>query len=478
MKKRQIVVASMLVAVAVALSVAWPKPVAESSGLQSLRNLSNSFADVAGKVKPAVVSVISEQVLQTQDWNAPLFFPDNPFFREFFGDPYRQPRQRRQTPQQRPVLRGLGSGVIIDGKKGYVLTNYHVVKGADKLKVTLADDREFKAEIKGVDPKTDIAVVHILDLKETLPQAELGTSSDMRVGDWVLAIGSPFGLGLAQTVTAGIVSGKGRQASITDYDDFIQTDAAINQGNSGGPLVNLDGQVIGINTWIMSKSGGYDGIGFAIPSDLIEEILPQLIEHGKVRRGKIGVLIRDVSTLDKQTAKYLKIDVDYGAYVEEVVEGDPAEKAGIEPGDVIVSFNGEKVQNQMELRRRAAITSPGTRVKIGLLRKGHKETVYLTMGEMEDDKAASISVPGAEPQKNDIGITVENISSDIAEQYELDKDIKGVVVTDVEPGSAAAERGIKPGAVITKVNSKPVTSARAFNNAVKKRKQGESIFLN
>lgn len=458
-----IVFATMVAAVLSGTAVA-------ANGLQEL---SNAFAEVSGEVKPAVVSVISEKDIDAQSnpRNMQRFFEQYPFFREFFD---RNLPQFRQRQPRRPIT-GLGSGVIIDGDKGYVLTNNHVVDGADRLKVRTSDDQQYDAEVKGRDPKTDVAVIQIADLDRRLPEADLGISSEMRVGDWVLAIGSPFGLGLAQTVTAGIVSGTARRAGLTDYDDFIQTDAAINQGNSGGPLVDLNGKVIGINTWIMSRSGGYDGIGFAIPIDLVKEILPQLLEKGKVRRGKIGVMIKDVSDIEEDKAEYLNIEVDYGAYVDEVIEGDPGEKAGIEPGDVIIEFNGERVEGGMDLSRRAAITPPGTKVKIVAMRNGKRKNFNVTLGEMEDEMMAKTGEQ--EPGQNDIGITVEDVSKELAEQFDFDDDLDGVVVTEVERDSSAARKGIAPGAFILKINRNPVKSANEFYDIVEKRKQGQSLFM-
>jgi len=453
---------------AATLMVTMPVLVAQAD---SLRELSDAFARVAENVKPSVVSVISEKELTR---SAPWFFNDSPLFREFFGDMY---RQRNGSPRQewKETVRGLGSGVIIDGKEGYVLTNNHVVTGADKLKILLADKREFTAEVKGADPRTDIAILQIVDKDGPLPQAVLGRSEHLRVGDWVVAIGSPYGL--SQTVTAGIVSATGRGAVIPDpsvIQDFIQTDAAINRGNSGGPLVNLDGEVIGINTAIASRSGGYEGIGFAIPIEMVQEVKDQLIETGKVTRGMLGIRIQDVDRLAEDVRKSLKIDVDYGAYVEGVVKDTPAEEAGIRPGDVIVEFKGKRIEDSRNLQKMAAATAPGTKVKLVVLRDGSKKKLSVTLGEMADDMSV------VQPQKvseSNLGMTVEKVTPQLAKRFGIDEDSKGVVVTGVAPEGPAARAGLKTGSVILEVNRESVETVKQFEKALDKSKETDSVLL-
>ncbi len=464
-------VASAVVAVAVLYALSGIVAQADS-----LRELSDAFARVAEDVKPAVVSVYSEAEMEVRYGGIPWFFEDSPLFREFFGDRFRQPNG---TPPrgQKQIVRGLGSGLIIDGKKGYVLTNNHVVAGADKLKVTLADNREFDAKVKGADPRTDIAVLELLDIDGRLPEAELGRSENLRVGDWVLAIGSPYGLD--QTVTVGIVSATGRGAVIRDnpslIQDFIQTDAAINRGNSGGPLVSLDGKVIGVNTAIASQSGGYEGIGFAIPIDMVNEVLDELIETGKVTRGRLGVEILSVSGLPGEVAENLGVKVDYGAYIRGVSKDSPAEAAGIQPGDVIVEFNGERIEDSAELQRKAAATAPGSKVRVVVDRGGDRKKLTVTMGEWEDEGLAFAA--GERPSEVDIGVTVRELTPEVARQLDIDEATKGVVVSRVVPGSAAQRAGLTPGTVILEVNREPVTTVREFNTALGESKGARSVLL-
>jgi len=458
---------------AIMLACALPAHIAGADGL---RELSDAFTRVAEDVTPAVVSVISETERELRYMGVPrFFFDDSPLFREFFGDMLQQPngsppRERKQT------VRGLGSGVIIDGTKGYVLTNNHVVDGADKLSVTLVDDRKFEAKVKGADRRTDLAVLQLLDLDEKLPEASLGKSATLRVGDWVVAIGSPYGL--SHTVTAGIVSATGRTKVIGDnriIQDFIQTDAAINRGNSGGPLVNLDGKVIGLNTAIASQSGGYEGIGFAIPVDMITEILDELIEKGKVTRGRLGVQIISVKDVDDQKLKALGVDTDHGAYVDGVTKGSPAEEAGIQPGDVIVEFDGQRVEDNKSLVQRTSATEPGTKVKIVVIRNGRRNRISVTMGEWTDETTMVAEEPKVE--ETDIGVTVQELTPELADRLSVDRDTKGVVVTGIVPGSPAQRAGLTPGSIIIEVNREPVETVAEFREALGKAQDGKSVLL-
>jgi len=475
MKTKYLQVAVMLAAAAV-LAHVWPAGVGEANSPQEL---SDAFANAAEDVKPAVVSIVSEKELRIRGRDMSpwfWFFDDNPGFRDFFEG---WPRQGQRAPQRewKQTITGLGSGVIIDGKEGYILTNNHVVADADKLRVTLADKRTFTAEVKGTDPNTDIAIIVLVDKDkgDKLPQARLGRSENVRVGDWVLAIGSPYGL--PQTVTAGIVSAKGRASVIPDssmIQDFIQTDAAINRGNSGGPLVNLDGDVVGINTAIFSSSGGYDGIGFAIPIDMVNEILNELIEKGKVTRGLIGVMIGDVASVSDELAESLDIDVDYGAFVSGVIEDSPADEAGIQAGDVVLEFDGERIETSKELQRRAAATAPGTEVRVVVLRDGRKKNLSVTLGEMTDESAREPTAPFGE---TDLGMSVRELTPELARRFEIDEDTEGVVVTRVESGSPAARAGLNPGAVILEVNREPVKTVAEFNKATEKSRDDKSVLL-
>ena len=441
----------------------------------SLRELSDAFAQVAEDVTPAVVSVISETERELRSQGSSRFFEGNPMFRDFFGDMFRQPNGS-QPRERRETVRGLGSGVIIDGEKGYVLTNNHVVEGADKLRVTLADNREFEAEVKGADPRTDVAVLQLLGVDEKLPEATLGRSENLRVGDWAVAIGSPYGL--AQTMTAGIISAIGRGGVIrsrTAIQDFIQTDAAINRGNSGGPLLNLDGEIIGLNTAIASRSGGYEGLGFAIPSDIITDILDELIEKGKVTRGLLGVEISAAAAVPDEIRESLGIDLDYGAYVGAVVKGSPAEEADIQPGDVIVEFDGERVEDSQDLVQKSSATEPGARVKLVVIRNGRRKRISVTMGEWTDERTAAAEEPKVE--ETDIGVTVQEMTPELADHLNVDKDTKGVVVTGIVPGSPAQRARLTPGSIIIEVNREPVDSVAGFREALGKPQESKSILL-
>lgn len=458
---------------AVILACALPVHTARAG---SLKELSDAFARVAEDVTPAVVSVISETERELPYQGAPgFFFDDNPLFRDFFRDMFRQPNGSRPR-ERKQTVRGLGSGVIIDGTKGYVLTNNHVVDGADKLRVTLADNRKFEAEVKGADPRTDVAVLQLLDLDGKLPEASLGRSDTLRVGDWVVAIGSPYGF--AQTMTAGIVSATGRAGVIDDMSviqDFIQTDAAINRGNSGGPLLNLDGEVVGINTVIASRSGGYEGIGFAIPVDMITEILDELIEKGKVTRGRLGVEIMSVTRVPDDILEALDIDVDYGAFAGAVVKGSSAEQAGIQPGDVIIEFDGKRVEDSKDLVQKTSAAEPGTEVKLVVIRNGRRKRLSVTMGEWTDERTMAAEEPKME--EADIGVTVQGLTSELADRLNVGRDMKGVAVTGIVPGSPAQRAGLMRGAIIIEVNREPVGTVAEFREALGKLEENKSVLL-
>jgi serine protease Do len=363
----------------------------------------------------------------------------------------------------------LGSGFLISSD-GYIITNHHVVGEADKITVRLSDKDEFEAKVIGTDEKTDIALIKIDPKGHKLHAVPLGTSSDLQVGDWVIAIGNPFGL--EQTVTAGIVSAKGRVIGAGPYDDFIQTDASINPGNSGGPLLNLKGEVVGINSAIFSQGGGNIGIGFAIPIDLAKSIVAQLREVGKVTRGWLGVAIQSVTT---ELAKSFGLDEPKGALVAEVTPGGPAEKAGLERGDVITAFQGTKIQDSHELPSLVARSPVGQSAEVTILRGGKERTVTVKLGELPDQQEARTE--RGEERGETWGMSVSNITPDVARRFQIEGDRKGVVVLEVEPGSPAETAGIQPGFIIEEINRNQIASLDDFNNAVAAAKDKDTLLL-
>ena len=408
-----------------------------------------SFASIVKKVSPSVVQVdVTVRAKQTSFQDQP--FLDNPFFRRFFGDQFNQPG--RQPRIEMPPQRGVGSGVIVT-KDGYILTNNHVVDNADQVKVTLLDGREFTAKVVGRDPKTDVAVLKV-DAKN-LPAIQMADSDKIEVGDVVLAIGNPFGIG--QTVTSGIVSATGRATLGLDYEDFIQTDAAINPGNSGGALVDTEGRLIGINTAILSRSGGNQGIGFAIPTDLARDVMDQLVQNGKVTRGYLGVMIQDVTPA---LAKEFKLKNDKGALIGDVVSKGPADKAGLEDGDVVVKFDGKPVTDSRHLKLQVARVKPGETVPLEILRNGSAKALDVKIGQMpgseEVAQAENSSNADTEALK---GVAVTDLDNNAREQFKIPEDVKGALVADVAGNSAAREAGLKPGDVIVEINRKPVKDA-------------------
>ncbi len=422
-----------------------------------------AFAAVTKQVSPAVVFIkATKQTVMTGNASGMgpgAQLPDE--LRRFFGDRLPMP----QNPSPQPAV-GQGSGFIIS-EDGYILTNNHVAGQAEKLEVTLSDGRTFDAKLVGTDSQTDVALIKIE--AEKLPMLQLGNSDEIEVGEWVLAVGSPFGL--AGTVTSGIVSAKNRNSmGITDYENFLQTDAAINPGNSGGPLVNLQGQVIGINTAIISRSGGYNGIGFAIPINMGQQICQQLMEHGSVTRGYLGVMIQPLTS---DLAESFGLADDAGVLVGDVTADGPAQEAGIQRGDVIVEMDGQVAKSVPQLRNRIAMVKPGTGVKLVVLRDGKRQNITLKVGQLPGDN----SLAGVPTTATDsLGLSVQTLNAELAAQLGLDN-AKGVVVTRVAPGSAAAENGIKPGTLIKEVNRQPVHSASDFAKAVKQLSEKDSVLL-
>jgi len=447
-----------------AIEESVPVPQADSSALNIVKELSNAFADAAAKVNPSVVTVFTETDIKMQQQP----FSNSPF-EQFFGDDFFKKFFQAPQPQGNMKRMGLGSGVIID-KDGIVLTNNHVVDNADNIKVRLMDGREFEAKVKGVDPQTDLAVITI-DAKD-LQAIKLGNSDKARVGDFVLAIGSPLNPQLEHTVTSGIISAKGRSAvGLSQYEDYIQTDAAINPGNSGGALVNLYGELIGINSAIATQTGGFMGIGFAIPVNLAQKVTKDIIEKGKVIRGWLGVYIQNITP---EIAKALKLKVAKGVIVSKVQEDSPAEKAGLKEEDVILSYNGQKIDNSVELSTRVAGTSPGTDVKLKVLRNGDEKNIKVELGELSPEKT---QLAQGQRAFTDLGLKVSNISSDLIQKYQLPDNQKGVVVTAVEPNSTAAQVGIKEGDVIIKLNRVNIQSVKDFNQEMQKVKPGEDVLF-
>ena len=414
-----------------------------------------SFADQVERLSPAVVNISTTTIVNGgPNMDMPQVPPGSPFedFFKNFGD---NDRKRRAS--------SLGSGFIIDDA-GIVVTNFHVIENAEEITVTLADETVFNAEVLGQDQKTDIAVLKIDPGDTKLTAVPFGDSDSLRVGDWVLAIGNPFGLG--GTVTAGIVSARGRDIGNGPYDDFIQTDASINRGNSGGPLFNVEGEVIGINTAIFSQTGGSVGIGFAISSNLAKRVTTQLAEYGTTRRGWLGVFIQEVTP---DIAESLGLDEAMGALVSTVNESSPAEAAGLEPGDVIVRFDGKSIEKMRDLPRIVAETEIGATVDVDLIRNGSSMTVQVTLGELE--KAELVGIVGEESQGevesfDKLGFSVDNLDAELAADLGLDTDMRGVVVTEVVDGGPAAAKGLQPGDVIKRFGQRRVENAADLAKSV------------
>jgi serine protease Do len=413
-----------------------------------------SYAHIVDAVAPAVVTVHVEKRAAM----VPTGLPDDPFG-EFFGRGAQGPRQAPRQQQRMPRQSGLGSGVITT-PDGYILTNNHVIDGVDTVRVELADNRSFDAKVVGADPATDVAVLKINGTK--LPTVRIGDSSRVRVGDVVLAIGNPLGVG--QTVTMGIISAKGRATGVGDgsYEDFLQTDAPINQGNSGGALVNLNGELVGINSQILSPSGGNIGLGFAIPANMARAVMDQLKTNGVVTRGKLGV---SVQSLSPDLADSLKLADSRGALVSGVEPGSPAAKAGVQRGDVITSLNGEKVSDSNALRNRIAGTTPGATITIDLLRDGRSETLRATLGALESVQRRASAGEG-EPNSGRFGMAVEPLTPQVASELGISDRKSAVVVRDVDPDGAAAAAGLKPGDVISQVNGRGVTTPEELKSAL------------
>ena len=468
-------VAALVVGALALAVVAFAAPAAQAhSGPES-------FADLAAKLSPAVVNVSTTQKLSERnqgELQMPQLPPGSPFeefFKEFFD------KQKNGNRLQHPVT-SLGSGFIID-PSGIIVTNNHVIADAQEIKVIMADQPDqtgYPAKLIATDEKTDVALLKI-DAKKPLPYVTWGDSDRARVGDWVLAIGNPFGFG--GTVTAGIVSARGRDIRSGPYDDFIQTDASINKGNSGGPLFNADGEVIGINTAIISPSGGSIGIGFSIPSALARPVVEQLLKYGHARRGWLGVRIQSVSD---EIADSLGLDKARGALVADVTDGSPAQKAKLQPGDVILSFDGKPMADTRTLVRTVAETPIGKEVTVEYWRKGKTEKTAVTIGELKEETVAKAEAPkpksssGPTKSVEQFGMTLSAITPELREKFELKPDVKGVVVTDVTQDGIAASKDIRAGDVIVEVAQTEVENPDQVISKVgelEKEKRKSALFL-
>lgn len=445
--------------------------------IEALSQLSEALSEVAGVATPSVVNISTTRLIK-QSEQTPFDFFDDPFFRRFFGDQFPHPNIPKEHKEQ-----SLGSGVIVS-EDGYIVTNNHVIEKAQEIKVLLTNKRDYKAKLVGADPKTDIAVIKIE--ASGLPALPWGDSNKLKVGEIVFAIGNPFGLN--STLTMGVISAVGRaNVGIADYEDFIQTDAAINPGNSGGALINARGELVGINTAIVSRTGGYQGIGFAVPSSMAKQVMESLIKYKKVVRGWLGVSIQEVTSdlAEEFGVKDLK-----GAIVSGVMKGSPAEKAGIKQGDVILAFNGKVVDDTGHLRNMVSQTPVGTKVKVKVLRQKKEMEIEVNIAELPKKigEAAEEESEQSEEESNALsGVTARELTPELAKRYGLKEDA-GVVVVRVDQGSRAFEAGVRPGDMILQINQKDITTIEEYKKAAAKikskdrvllliRRKGEDLFL-
>ena len=461
--KRQVMKIRLLLLGVALLSVAALILKAETTyAAQDSRNPSTpvSFADLADEVKGAVVNISTTQVVEGNPL-LPFLGPGSPFG-DFFG-PNLPKEFFGNKPHGNMKTHALGSGFVISAE-GLIMTNNHVVEKATEIKIRLETGKEYDAKLVGRDPKTDLAIIQVAPDKDFPKPAMLGDSDAMRVGDCVMAVGNPFGLG--HTVTTGIISAKSRILGAGPYDDFLQTDAAINPGNSGGPLFNMKGQVIGINTAIIAQG---QGIGFAIPVNMAKELLPQL-KKGKVVRGWLGIMIQDITP---ELAKSFGLKSDKGVLVSDVVKDSPAEKAGLQRGDVILRFDGKDIKNAHILSQTAAVTPPNTVVKIDLLRDGKEENISLKVGVMPEEEQKGVSPE----EQSDWGMMVQELTPQLAQQLGLDPGTTGVVISNINEGSSAANAGLRPGDLIAEVNRTAIKSMNDYQQALQNVKKGDNLLL-
>lgn len=455
---------AILIAASILLLAPFIVRAENSKDIELLDRSAKAFSRVVKAVRPAVVHIAVTSTVEANSEYEQFF--NHPFFERFFGPEYRfQDPNRRKRQQQ-----GAGSGFIID-KEGHILTNNHVIEKADKIKVTLADKSEVEATLIGADPKSDVALIKI-DVDHDLPVVEMGDSESLEVGEWVIAIGNPFGLN--QTVTVGVVSATGRsRVGINEYENFIQTDAAINPGNSGGPLLNIRGQVVGINSALYSRTGGYMGIGFAIPINMAKYINKQLMDSGKVTRGYLGVGIQDV---DEALAESFGLEKAGGVLITEVQDDTPASRAGIKSQDVIVELDGIDLKDTQDLRNRIAQTIPGTTVVLGIIRDGKEIELKAKIDEQPADFGiASRGGPDQNPL-SPFGLAVQELTPDLAEQLGYEGR-QGLVISEVEPGSAAAEIGLRSGYLIEEVQKAKVTSLEDLRRVMRENESSDSVLL-
>jgi serine protease Do len=420
-----------------------------------------SFADLADAVKNSVVNISTTQTVKENPMQ-PFFGPNSPF-RDFFGDEFK--RFFGDVPQGQMKTHALGSGFIISGD-GLILTNNHVVEKADEINIKTLDGNEYEAKVVGRDPKTDIALIQIKADGKVPKPAKLGDSEAIRVGDWVIAVGNPFGLG--NTVTAGIISAKGRIIGAGQYDDFLQTDAAINPGNSGGPLFNMNGEVVGINTAIVAQG---QGIGFATPINMAKDILDQL-KTGKVIRGWLGIMIQDITP---ELAESFGTKETKGVVVSDVIPDGPAEKGGIKRGDIVESLNGKQIENANMLSRTVAGLKPGSAASLGIIRDGKSSTINLAIGTMPEESPEKKNV--VPKTESAWGITAQNITPELAQKFSVDEKEAGVIITELAAGTPAAEARLRPGDIIKEVNRQKIQNIRDWKQATDKMKTGEPLLL-
>lgn len=433
------------------------------------RGAPESFADLAQQVQPAVVNITTTAMVAAATGDGPIVPKGSPF-EEFFKD------FENQGPQEPQREQALGSGFVISAD-GYIVTNNHVIEGADEIEIEFFSGERLKAKLVGTDPKTDIALLKV-ESPEPLPFVSFGDSDGMRVGDWVMAIGNPLGQGFS--VSAGIVSARGRELQGT-YDDFIQTDAAINKGNSGGPLFNMDGQVIGVNTAILSQTGGSIGIGFSMASNVVTKVVDQLKEFGTTRRGWLGVKIQDVTP---DVAEAMGLSVSKGALITDVPDG-PAKDAGLLAGDVITTFNGHEVKDVRDLTRTVADSPIGEEVPVTILREGREEVVPVKLGRREEAEGEAVAAvqdqggPGDPQSLEVLGLTLEPVTPDMARQMNLPPDTAGLVVTHVDPASDAAGKGVAAGDIIVEAGQRPVSRLSDLQGRIDEAKEAgrKSILL-
>ena len=419
-----------------------------------------SFANLAEILSPSVVNISTTTIIEDRKNNLPSFPPGSPF-EEFFKQ-FQDPNQGKRRSQS------LGSGFIIDNK-GYIITNNHVIENAEKIMVILHDDKSFEAKVVGKDPKTDVALLKINPKNVNLKAVKFGNSNDLRVGDWVMAIGNPFGFG--GTVTAGIVSARGRNIG-GSYDDYIQTDASINRGNSGGPLFDMKGNVVGINTAIFSQSGGSVGIGFAVSSNLAKQVSDQLRKYGRTKRGWLGVLIQQIT---KEIADSLGLKNTHGALVSSATENGPAYDAGIRSGDIILKFNGIEIKNMNELPKVVAGTSVGETVKVEIWREGKTKTVNVKLGELElaenNNLINNNQIKGQTKSFPKIGFEIKQLDAQDIKKYKIKKFNKGIIISNVKNNSKAFKSGLREGMIIVRVGQSEVSDLNIISNAIEKAKK-------